>query len=199
MKVLVRLVCSVALLVGALQAKADQEFDWSSSSSGFYTIQYLGAFNNGVVSGNLYRKTVTRTAFTFLTPPATPLPANLTHLVSYGDFVLNSLSQVVYRGELHATLWNDTGDALYALGVASYVNGNSYGSEYQFTGGAGAFEGASGWWTTNGTVLPNSQQSWISQAHLVLPTAPVPEPETYAMLLAGLGLMAGVARRRKTA
>ena len=28
--------------------------------------------------------------------------------------------------------------------------------------------------------------------------APVPEPETYAMLLAGVGLLAGVARRRKT-
>ena len=27
--------------------------------------------------------------------------------------------------------------------------------------------------------------------------APVPEPETYAMLLAGLGLMGGIARRRK--
>jgi hypothetical protein len=27
--------------------------------------------------------------------------------------------------------------------------------------------------------------------------APVPEPETYAMLLAGLGLMGFVARRRK--
>jgi hypothetical protein len=30
-------------------------------------------------------------------------------------------------------------------------------------------------------------------------TAPVPEPETYAMLLAGLGLFAGMARRRKQA
>lgn len=28
-------------------------------------------------------------------------------------------------------------------------------------------------------------------------TSAVPEPETYAMLLAGLGLMAGAARRRK--
>ncbi|MBK9347843.1 MAG: PEP-CTERM sorting domain-containing protein [Burkholderiales bacterium] len=27
--------------------------------------------------------------------------------------------------------------------------------------------------------------------------APVPEPETYAMLLAGLGVMGAVARRRK--
>jgi hypothetical protein len=29
------------------------------------------------------------------------------------------------------------------------------------------------------------------------PVTPVPEPETYAMLLAGLGLMAGMARRQK--
>jgi hypothetical protein len=27
--------------------------------------------------------------------------------------------------------------------------------------------------------------------------APVPEPETYAMLLAGLGLMGAIAKRRK--
>jgi hypothetical protein len=31
-----------------------------------------------------------------------------------------------------------------------------------------------------------------------LHTAPVPEPESYAMLLAGLGLMGTIARRRKT-
>lgn len=29
-------------------------------------------------------------------------------------------------------------------------------------------------------------------------TAPVPEPETYAMMMAGLGLLGGIARRRKT-
>jgi PEP-CTERM motif len=31
------------------------------------------------------------------------------------------------------------------------------------------------------------------------PTSPVPEPETYAMMLGGLALLAGVARRRKAA
>jgi hypothetical protein len=32
-----------------------------------------------------------------------------------------------------------------------------------------------------------------------IPLAPVPEPQTYAMMLAGLGLMAVMARRRKVA
>jgi hypothetical protein len=32
---------------------------------------------------------------------------------------------------------------------------------------------------------------------LSIPTAPVPEPETYAMLMAGLGMLGFVARRRK--
>jgi hypothetical protein len=32
-----------------------------------------------------------------------------------------------------------------------------------------------------------------------LQVAAVPEPETYAMLLAGLGLVGAIARRRKTA
>ena len=37
-----------------------------------------------------------------------------------------------------------------------------------------------------------------SNAAFNLTLAPVPEPETYAMLLAGLGLMGAVARRRKS-
>lgn len=38
-----------------------------------------------------------------------------------------------------------------------------------------------------------------SNAAFNLTLAPVPEPETYAMLLAGLGLMGAIARRRKKA
>ena len=56
----------------------------------------------------------------------------------------------------------------------------------------------------NGTVRFNGTFSSISWTvpdgesyHMFTIGAPVPEPETYAMLLAGLGLMGGVARRRK--
>jgi hypothetical protein len=41
----------------------------------------------------------------------------------------------------------------------------------------------------------NESSSFLKIRNLVN-TAPVPEPETYAMLLAGLGLMAGIAHRR---
>jgi uncharacterized protein YjiK len=39
----------------------------------------------------------------------------------------------------------------------------------------------------------------LARSRLIVLTAPVPEPETYAMLLAGLGLLGFVARRRKQA
>jgi hypothetical protein len=35
-------------------------------------------------------------------------------------------------------------------------------------------------------------------ASMAAPVAAVPEPETYAMMLAGLGMMATIARRRKS-
>ncbi|MBU1365276.1 MAG: SdiA-regulated domain-containing protein [Gammaproteobacteria bacterium] len=39
----------------------------------------------------------------------------------------------------------------------------------------------------------------LARSRLIVLAAPVPEPETYAMLLAGLGLLGAVARRRKLA
>jgi hypothetical protein len=41
-------------------------------------------------------------------------------------------------------------------------------------------------------------KAWVDSAN-TLHVAAVPEPETYAMLLAGLGLMGAVARRRNKA
>jgi hypothetical protein len=52
-------------------------------------------------------------------------------------------------------------------------------------------------WTKNIHKGNGSLQGEDKTYHLVVAMAPVPEPETYAMLLAGLGLMATVARRRK--
>ncbi|WP_254504060.1 PEP-CTERM sorting domain-containing protein [Duganella vulcania] len=42
------------------------------------------------------------------------------------------------------------------------------------------------------------QVNWTDQTVLTVTGPPVPEPETYAMLLAGLGLLGGAALRRKS-
>lgn len=46
-------------------------------------------------------------------------------------------------------------------------------------------------------VHPSSAWSQMSDVVMTIQVVPVPEPETYAMRLVGLGLMAGVARRRR--
>jgi hypothetical protein len=42
-----------------------------------------------------------------------------------------------------------------------------------------------------------TSMSMTNQATWMVQTTPVPEPETYAMMLAGLGLLGFIARRRK--
>lgn len=52
--------------------------------------------------------------------------------------------------------------------------------------------------TTGYSLIPGALYAYkVSAADLAAYTAPVPEPETYAMLLAGLGLVGWAARRRK--
>jgi probable HAF family extracellular repeat protein len=53
----------------------------------------------------------------------------------------------------------------------------------------------------NGWVVGEAYNSNLNEYHAYLltpiPVAPVPEPETYALFMAGLGLMGFIARRRK--
>jgi probable HAF family extracellular repeat protein len=48
-----------------------------------------------------------------------------------------------------------------------------------------------------GQIVGWGSHNGIDRAFLMTPTAPVPEPETYAMMLAGLGLLGFMKRRRK--
>jgi choice-of-anchor A domain-containing protein len=85
------------------------------------------------------------------------------------------------------------------LGVHTGLTANILAPKASVTGGSGVI---------NGNVIVDSWSSsvQINANHFFKPvnvqgfaSAPVPEPETYAMLLAGLGLMGVIARRRKQA
>lgn len=69
------------------------------------------------------------------------------------------------------------------------------GSAFNFANlGAGSYS-----LRTSGIVNPAPGTANIAYVAAQLQITPVPEPETFAMLLAGLGVMGAIARRRKTA
>jgi hypothetical protein len=83
------------------------------------------------------------------------------------------------------------------------VNMNN-GTFYASAGEYGATTLANTWLSSLGTANPSMQMSiWRADVNTstqdlaVFNVSPIPEPETYAMLLAGLGLMGFVIRRRR--
>ena len=79
------------------------------------------------------------------------------------------------------------------------VGGNGFSNFVGFTTDSGSITSLS-----IAAQLPNTAQARVTVDNFtlganaaLLPPAPIPEPETYAMMLAGLGLMGFVARRRK--
>lgn len=106
-----------------------------------------------------------------------------------------------------------------ANGANWYFNGDSMGfaglndSIHQYTADvAGSGERDRLSWHTSGTDASNmvinggwrsGSNIWLNSStdwnRVVLVAAPVPEPETYALLLAGLGMVGTMARRRKQA
>lgn len=113
-------------------------------------------------------------------------PSNLTGTASNLKLSFASLNFLDISG-LTVTLWNNS----HPLGTVNY----------------GSFAGDSAAYTFN---LPTAGDYHIDISGtatgmaggtygVALSAAPVPEPETYAMLLAGLGVMGAIARRRKQA
>jgi len=78
--------------------------------------------------------------------------------------------------------------------VVFQTNGTSYNGDYIITGGTGLFAGATGSGTFSG--FDDFNGGTINHNSIFTITA-VPEPETYAMFLFGLGVMGAVARRSK--
>jgi hypothetical protein len=99
--------------------------------------------------------------------------------------------------------YSATGWGGWSAPAGSFVTGGGYA----FSNAAAS--AASSQFADGGSSWPHytfgaNEQGWVVQsaavggpANLYVISVPVPEPETYAMLLAGLGLVGFVARRRK--
>lgn len=88
-------------------------------------------------------------------------------------------------------VWNGTEWIL--SGVHSWGWNNPCGF-FSYTSCAGLAGNTSSYGDLSGSTATFSHAEWINS---IVNTAPVPEPETYALMLAGLGLVVGAARRRR--
>lgn len=146
------------------------------------------------------------------------LPANADHDFSPGSTIIRDIdsgglfTEGAFKALTSFRITNDGDDLGLSPTNFTYI-GHAYDGSADYgtgviPGGDGVFDHtvtglfhlAAGSYTAFVGGSDYASQSAASHAYGILGTiavSPVPEPETYAMLLAGLGLMGAVARRRK--
>ena len=105
------------------------------------------------------------------------------------DYVISTVGSD--PGAANHSAWYDV------IGYGPKIFADNYSSKYlgQYYGPTNGY-GSTSDGAASALVKDNAAgQNAVNYAFRI---APVPEPETYAMLLAGLGLMGGIARRRKS-
>lgn len=221
------LTASFALLAAPAQADQIYWTDWTAKTpgtpgsaigsialpGGTVDVRYSGEIFNAPDQGNWdqYLATYTSTAV-----DNAPSPANVSIQLRGNNSTVNTLT-------FSAPLLNPV-MAIQSLGQGSDPATYDFGN-YTFTllsQGPGHWAGCATCLSVNGSTAIGavgttlvgregngtiqflgtySSISWTASDgenyHMFTIGAPVPEPETYAMLLAGLGLMGGIARRRK--
>ena len=206
-------------LAGALLAGSASAATLSGNNVNFsYDENALGLFGTAsVVDGSL---TFTPTSFlaTGTTPAFQTVNITVTAHTGYflsgftltesGGYSLPGLSDMVWL-QGNFTALDIEGNT--SLSVASNIVGPSFtaGTSGSWQGGAALVVPASGWGGADGlvtsvTLTLNNQlfamgggEIWKNAIAIEAIATPVPEAETYAMMLAGLGLVGFMARRRR--
>jgi hypothetical protein len=176
---MIRKACVTAVLVASLSSSA-----------------WAGSFNLGLVDpiqamttsystgGGLYDE------FSFSIASGTSVKIDFQGVPDANTF-LPPIDFRLVQVDLSATLANWSGYSFFDNPDFSTTNFRSYTAS-GLTVGTGYMVAVYG-----GGSLPPDSHGTYSLTLSIDQTAPVPEPETYAMMLAGLGLLGFVARRRK--
>jgi hypothetical protein len=118
----------------------------------------------------------------FAPPPSVGgIPHVVTETFEPPVFGSYHLSTVFQEGQISLTVTNLTTLASYASGIVAVQDFHLASMNYLVLAGV----------TTTG------EPAWIDNVQISTTLAPIPEPETYAMMLAGLGLLGVAARRKK--
>jgi hypothetical protein len=213
------LLVAALALAGAFQAHADN-VSFSGFAHGSQTVNYSLTAPNSVVSGSgsaggfltslnggpsfetycvdLYQHISFGTTYSDYTAPNTTHVFTNTH--AYADLgrlyaTAGPIADSVHEAAFQIAVWEIAYETTGAYSLA--------GGSATFAGGSAATSGALALASTWLTTLSNGAHPGIaaldSREHQDVIFAPVPEPESYALLAAGLAVVGFVAKRRRDA
>lgn len=184
---LLRSVAVAALGLTAIAANA-AVYNVNENFTGSYVLSDLGSGHFSMVHNEIFSSLTSGDSSLFSSSLTTTISdANSSDPFSNWCNAGCSFTETLINGNTLSGTFNFTN-------VQGESGGTSYSGLVNITGGTGLFTGATG----SGTFSGFDNLAGLTTAHnLNFTVTSVPEPETYAMMLAGLSFMGFVARRRK--
>lgn len=184
---LLRSVAVVALGLTAIAGNA-AVYNVNENFTGAYVINDLGSGHFSMVHNEIFSSLTSGDPSLFSASLTTTISdANSSDPFSNWCNAGCSFTETLINGNTLSGTFNFTN-------VQGQSDGTSYSGLVNITGGTGLFAGATG----SGTFSGFDNLTGLTTAHnLNFTVTSVPEPETYGMMMMGLGLIGFVARRRK--
>lgn len=211
---------TLALLFAAFSAQADSytptgvqnDVDYNSVLNGGWNVVYQGAYGGSFSISDVFGSIA---AGSKVMLAAKHVASSVFDVLAWAG--LEEVTQYTAQNQTHqanGAEWYSNGGSMGFAGLgdtiqqnSADVNGSSFNGtpaerdrlSWHTSGGYNNTPTAvNGGWRSGNNIWLNSSQEW--QRYVLVfqdNIAPVPEPETYAMFLAGLGLITVAARRRR--
>lgn len=183
---LLRTITLVAFGLAAISANATT-YNVNENLTGTYNTTDLGSGHFSMVHNLIFSSLISGDSSLFSSSSTTTISdANFSDHFSNWCNAGCSYTETLING-------NTLSGAVYFTDVLREINGTSYSGHFNITGGTGLFAGATGFGTFSGF---DDLNGGTTNHNAIFTVTSVPEPETYGMMLVGLGLMGFVVRRQ---